>query len=258
MIAVKSLKTIPGLKFLTRHIRLLTRPAPLNEFATYDQYWLTRRDDGLTHAHRDRFETIAQRIHDGQRVLDIGCGDGAFLQYLREVRPSCESLGIDTSMIAIEQTRAAGLTARHAPLDKTLPEIAPGPWDVITLMEVIEHVAEAEALIREVLALSPGRLFLSLPNVGCLEHRLRLMVGGRFPVTSIYYHMKEHVRFWTVTDFREWTAMLGLRIHGIYAQFDRKDSIARSIVRRWPALFADRLIYELTPAEEIDSRSQSA
>lgn len=112
-------------------------------------------------------------------------------------------------------------------------------------MEVIEHVADAEDLMRQVLELKPSRIFVTIPNVGCLKHRLRLMFGGRFPITATHYHMKEHIRFWTAKDFNQWAETLDIGVKSIHGQFDHGDKIVEWFVRKHPSMFADRVIYEL-------------
>lgn len=114
------------------------------------------------------------------------------------------------------------------------------------MMEVIEHIVDAEDLMHQVMEMNPSRIFITIPNVGCIKHRLRLMFGGRFPITSIFYHMKEHVRFWTVKDFKQWSKAMGLHIISIHGQFDQGDKLVKFVVKKWPTLFADRVVYELT------------
>jgi hypothetical protein len=101
--------------------------------------------------------------------------------------------------------------------------------------------------MRQVLALQPKRVFVTIPNVGFLVHRLRLMFAGRFPITSIFYHMKEHLRFWTVKDFHQWARHLDMVVCSYHGQVDRPDKVVNWLSRGAPSLFADRVVYELEP-----------
>ena len=101
--------------------------------------------------------------------------------------------------------------------------------------------------MRQVCSLRPGRIFVTIPNVGFLLHRLRLCFGGRFPVTTIVYHMKEHLRFWTATDFRWWAHQLDFEIRAAVPYVG-----VRGLRRLWPALFAAGYVWVLVdrrPAE---------
>lgn len=244
---------IPGLRILERTIEYINRPAPLNEFRDYDEYWQVRAEDGLTERKLDRFVTIANLIEDGESVLDIGCGDGSFQTYLASSKARCPSLGLDVSEKAVELATARGIRAQVINPGLRLKDQVRIGWDVITLMEVIEHVVDAEELLRQVAELKPKRLFVKLPNVGCLKHRLRLMFGARFPITTIVYHMKEHVRFWTTKDFEQWSNVMGFSVKAVYGQFGRGDSIVQWCTRKYPALFAEQVIYELNPSHTESS-----
>lgn len=244
---------IPGLRILERTIEYINRPAPLNEFRDYDEYWQVRAEDGLTERKLDRFVTIANLIEDGESVLDIGCGDCSFQTYLASRKTKCTSLGLDMSQKAIELATSRGISAQLINPGLRLKEQVRTGWDAITLMEVIEHIADAEDLMRQVAELKPRRLFVTLPNVGCIKHRLRLMFGARFPITAVYYHMKEHIRFWTVKDFEQWSEALGFSVKAVYGQFDHGDAIAEWCIRKHPSIFADRVIYELNPSHTESS-----
>lgn len=236
---------IPGLRIITRTLEYINRLAPLQEFADYDEYWETRADDGRVSRVLDRHKVIAGLIDDGASVLDIGCGDCAFQQHLLRARPGCKPLGLDTSTTAVQLAQAQGCNAQAIDPTMRLKDQVTDHWDVVTLMEVIEHVADAEDLMRQVLELKPSRIFVTIPNVGCLKHRLRLMLGGRFPITAIHYHMKEHIRFWTAKDFNQWAETLDIGVKSIHGQFDHGDKIVEWFVRKHPSMFADRVIYEL-------------
>jgi hypothetical protein len=72
---------------------------------------------------------------------------------------------------------------------------------------------------------------------------VRLGLFGRFPTTNCVYHIKEHVRHWTLTDFREWTARLGLQVTHVEAQYG-----APLLRRWWPGMFAKGLVYRVEAA----------
>ena len=85
--------------------------------------------------YRELVEGIAPRDRT-PRILDIGCAFGAFLS---EVDPGWKRFGIDVSEFAIDRAARALPDATFARADIT--EIPfPGPFDVITALDVIEHV----------------------------------------------------------------------------------------------------------------------
>jgi methionine biosynthesis protein MetW len=192
-----------------------------------------------------RFRFVTERIPDGARVLDIGCGDGGFLAHLKAHRPNCHVLGADIAPRSIEMLAARGLPGVVIDPARPLAAQLTGTFDYVTLLEVLEHIVDAESVIRQVCALGPKRIFVSVPNMGFIFNRIRLMFGGRTPITVIVYHMREHVRFWTVKDFREWAAVMGLEVKHVFGQH----GYISALVEHWPALFARAVVYELAPSK---------
>lgn len=252
------LSKIPVLRALSRYYRELAGPAPLAEFNDYNDYWLRREEGNTRPPVMHRYRVIASRIPDGATVLDIGCGDGAFLKYLKSVKPNCKLMGADLSEAGIRYLQEAGIEGHVIRPGTSLPQQISRTFDYVVMMEVIEHVHDAEGFVRDALGFSPTRVFITIPNVGFLLHRLRLALFGRFPVTTIVCHMKEHIRFWTVKDFVQWAGLLGLRVIRYDGQLTRPDIWVRWMVLLMPALFAAQMIYELEPVDGQTSDGSSA
>lgn len=218
--------------------KYLTSPAPLNNFhKDYDQYWRIRGDIKTI---LNRWRIAETQIEDEGSLLEIGCGSGEFLTYLQGQKPNLKIEAIDISEVAVERTHKRGFPARVADLTRqTLPQ----DYDYMTCFEVLEHVPEAEAMMSEMLRHVRKKLIVSMPNVGCLRCRARLALFGRFPITMIVLHMKEHVRFWTVKDFHEWVRHLGGEVVGIYGQYGGQ----HLPWKKMPGLFAWGLVYVIEP-----------
>ncbi len=100
----------------------------------------------------------------GGRVLDVGCGDGRFLEYIRERRPDLVLVGVERSTIRAERTWAKGFKVYVG--DATTMRLPASTYDLVLLIEVIEHVTHPTALLAECArVLRPdGRMILSTPN----------------------------------------------------------------------------------------------
>jgi methionine biosynthesis protein MetW len=207
-------------------------PAKLDDFGSYDEYWSRRGQLNIIHS---RWKIALELIPDGASILDVGCGSGEFLSFVRASRPDCVLNGIDISEQAIDIARGLGISANIVNVEN---EDIQGTYDFVTCLEVLEHIAHAEIVLHRLVAVSRKYLIISIPNVGFIGARIRLAVFGRFPITLCVFHMREHVRFWTVKDFREWIAICGYQIveqhpqHGVW------------ILWRWlPSLFASAMVY---------------
>lgn len=102
------------------------------------------------------------------RLLDVGCGNGTFLQLA--ARLGWEAEGIDSDAAAVDAAHAAGCSVTHGRLDD-LPMRA-GCYQHVTLSHVVEHVHDPLGLLRrchELLA-PGGRLWLETPNLRSFGH----------------------------------------------------------------------------------------
>lgn len=143
---------------------------------------------------RRRF--LLERVRPGARVLDVGCGEGAFTSELAQAR--AVAVGVD---VAAEPLRRA--RARHPELD--LREIpVEGPWelddagfDVVWAGEVIEHVAHTAAWLSEVRRVlrSGGTLLVSTPAHTRVT-LIRLALSKR-AFAEHFDPLGDHLRFYT-------------------------------------------------------------
>ena len=222
-------------------------PMPLVDFQDYNEYWKKRQHENAAVLHR--YIVIKNKVPDGSSVLDIGCGNGGFLKYLKKERPNCDVVGIDVSSEAVENLKTEGFAAYLAQCETSARELTGRDFDYVVLMEVVEHAHDAEQLVRQALECNPRSIFITIPNVGYFMHRLRLMFGGRFPVTTILFHMKEHIRFWTVKDFKQWMEYLGCRVVSCVGQQQTRNKVILFLMRISPGWFASQVVYEVVRSE---------
>jgi SAM-dependent methyltransferase len=215
------------------------QPPPMEEFTGYDEYWTRRGTSSLIYR---RWEVAADAMEDGCSVLDVGCGSGGFLAYLKKRRPHMRAVGCDISPVAVERAKQAGFEAYvhdigTTPLSET--------YDYITCFDVIEHTPYSERAFRSIKGNFRKTLFVSVPNIGCLRCRVRLAVFGKFPLTVCLMHVNEHFRHWTISDFSYWMKRESMRIVRIDGQYG-----LRGFYRWFPGLFAHGVIYTLQRQED--------
>jgi ubiquinone/menaquinone biosynthesis C-methylase UbiE len=127
----------------------------------------------------------------GDRVLDLGCGDGRFTQELARI--DAKPVGVDVAQAALDRARSAHpeLDFRLTPIDGPLP-FDDTSFDVVWASEVIEHVADTARWLSEVrrVIVPRGRLLLTTPSHG----RLRLALHGIEPFSD---PLGDHLHLYT-------------------------------------------------------------
>jgi len=220
---------------LIRHfpeLRYVRRPDFPRGGFDYERYWRAR---GQTAGLPSRALIFAGWIAPGARILEVGCGDGAFAEYLGAAR-GCRVVAVDVSEAAVALARARGVDAHRR--DVIREPFARDEFDCVVASEVLEHLALPEELVGALRPSAP-RLLVSVPNTAYVFYRVGLGVLGRFP-TQWVVHPCEHLRFWSVTDFRAWSRTQGFRVAREAA------SSGIPILKRWRHnLFGHQMCYEL-------------
>jgi methionine biosynthesis protein MetW len=183
-----------------------------------------------------RARTIGGILKRGDSVLDLGVGDGAILKHLIDT-VGVEGYGLDISADAVQFCQAQGLNVELGDINQPLGAFIDRQFDAIVMAEIIEHIPDPENLLNA-LRSHTRLLIVTTPNTGYFHHRLRLLFG-RFPLQWVVTP-GEHLRFWTVRDFRWWAAQLGFRI--THQSAYTGTPVLRKV---WPNLFGQGVMYVL-------------
>jgi SAM-dependent methyltransferase len=124
-------------------------------------------------------------LPDKAQILDVGCGAGFHLSVLREFGKQTWTLeGVDPNARAVEIGRCSGLHLQQGTLDTV--KLSPDTYDLVLLIQTIEHVTEPPALLQQIRSLlrPGGRLVVVTDNTDTLDFRLfkrRYWGGYDFP-----------------------------------------------------------------------------
>jgi methionine biosynthesis protein MetW len=176
----------------------------MNAAAAHAHHKLARRHD---------FEAIAQWVRQGARVLDLGCGDGSLMRYLRETR-SAGGYGIEIDDAKIIASVRNGVNVIQSNLETGLSGFETHAFDYVILSLTLQAVHRTEALVREMLRVGRQGI-VSFPNFGYWRHRVQLVAGGRMPVSRdlpYQWYDTPNVHLFTIRDFEVFCASHGLRI----------------------------------------------
>lgn len=141
--------------------------------------------------------TIAE-VGRGKRVLDVGCSTGYLSEFLAR-NQDCDVVGLEPD---IESSRAArerlGADRVLTGGTELLPTFRPGSFDVVLFADVLEHLVDPGAALRDArrLLAPHGHVVASIPNVAHGDVRL-LLLAGHFGYRRTGLLDSTHVRFLT-------------------------------------------------------------
>jgi len=222
-------------------LHLFIYPAIARQELDYDEYWRRKKVGQL--GEPNSFQTIrgnwiSQRIELNSSVADIGCGDGSVLFAIKK-NISIQAIGLDVSPVVLEFLASKDIqTVKFDLLDPQCLDKLP-KVDHALILEVLEHMPRPEEFLLSVLNQVDRSVFISVPNTGFIQHRLRLLFG-KFPL-QWRSHPSEHLRFWTFDDFIWWLKVLQLENSTIvycYAGIPILNKL-------WPSLFAEGIIAQI-------------
>ncbi len=185
-------------------------------------------------------EAIAALVPQGSRVLDLGCGNGALLDYLQRHR-GCSGYGVELDDANVLACVQRGVDVLQLNLDHGLQGFADGSFDVVLQIDTFQHLRNAETMLMETVRV--GRIgVLAFPNFAHWPNRLSVL-RGRMPVTRrmpYQWYDTPNIRVGTYADFGLLAARNGLRVTDSFGLEDGR------VVRRMPNLMASTAVYQVT------------
>jgi methionine biosynthesis protein MetW len=163
---------------------------------------------------RDDLRLIAEWIADGAHVLDLGCGDGSLMAYLRDSH-GARVYGVEIADDSILQCVRRGLSVIQADLESGLRMFPDRMFDTVVLSQTLQAMHKTEAVLREMARVGRQGI-VSFPNFGHWRHLVALL-GGRMPVSPqmpYQWYDTPNVHLCTPKDFEILAARLGLVITG--------------------------------------------
>ena len=187
---------------------------------------------------RREIEIIAGLVPQGARVLDLGCGGGELLAYLRDVR-GCSGYGIEIDDDNVLASARRGVNVVQLNLEEGLALFDDASFDVVLQLETLQHLRNTEKMLRETARV--GRLgIVSFPNFAHWPNRLSVL-RGRMPVTKALpyqWYDTPNIRVGTFADFEVLAQRNGLHILDAFGLHNGQP------VRRWPNLRASVAVFK--------------
>jgi 2-polyprenyl-3-methyl-5-hydroxy-6-metoxy-1,4-benzoquinol methylase len=162
----------------------------------------------------DRAELVAELPRPIGRALDVGCGEGGVGRSLR-VAGASQVHGVEIMPAAAAVARETLDSVFAGSVEDAIAEGAlAGPFDTICCYDVLEHLVDPEAVLRQLrgLAAPDARLHVSIPNARHFSLVYDLVVRGTFGYTDFGHRDATHLRWYTRRDLVAMVERMGWRV----------------------------------------------
>lgn len=151
---------------------------------------------------KQEFKIISDLIEKNTRVLDVGCGDGILMEYLK-YNKEIDIRGIEISKDNVQKCLSKGLTVIEGDAEKDLLQFPDSSFDFVILSQTLQAFLNPEIVIKELLRVGK-KAIVTIPNFGFWKVRLHLLIKGTMPITKNLpdeWYNTPNLHMCTIKDF---------------------------------------------------------
>jgi methionine biosynthesis protein MetW len=151
---------------------------------------------------RSDYAIIGELIEPGTRVLDLGCGEGLLLSWLKENK-QVDSRGVEMVGASVQKAIARGVSVYQGDLETALEDYPDGAFDYVILSQTLQETRHPLKVLQGMLRIGRHAI-VAFPNFGHWSVRLAHLWTGRAPKTGLFPHDwydSPNIHFLTVFDF---------------------------------------------------------
>ncbi len=192
-------------------------------------------------------QIIANQIPNNSRVLDVGCGDGALLAYLRDHK-RVDGRGLELSVTKVNEAVRNGLAVVQGDLEDELKNYPAKTFDYVILSQTLQATRNPKNVLKALFNIG-NNVVVSFPNFGHWRVRSSLLLNGEMPNTPTLpdnWYDTENIHLCTIKDFINLIDKLKIQIKKGYT-LDKNGSIKKLDTSSWIAnLLGEQAIFFLS------------
>jgi len=131
---------------------------------------------------KKEFQIISELIENNTKVLDVGCGDGTLMKFLKNEK-NVDTRGLEISKENVQNCISKGLSIIEGNAEKDLHQFPNLSFDYVVLSQTLQAFYDPEKVIDDLLRVSK-KAIVTIPNFGYWKVRIHLLLKGTMPVTD--------------------------------------------------------------------------
>ena len=193
---------------------------------------------------KNEFKVIADIIEKDKRVLDIGCGDGTLMEFLKDNK-NIDCRGMEISKNKVQKCIEKGLTVIEGNAENDLIQFPNKSFDYAILSQTLQAFLNPELVINELLRVGK-KAIVTIPNFGYWKVRLHLLIKGTMPITKTLpdeWHNTSNLHMCSIKDFVYFSKNRGFKISKSLALNNENISFIKDSNLGYKNLIADLGIF---------------